>query len=209
MSSVEQRLQQALQSAEAEPVDVLGCRPHLFHAMARVDRSRHRNHRMLVAAVVVLVAVAGLLVGQQLGADRHHGVVGPSQRLPSGLPVGVLSRSVHLDSFANPGTSVLRLVVRPDGTGTFGLTSQDNLRMAYPVRFESAVRGVVTVVQADQRTCHGGPEVTMYFTVLPQGVRVDQMDSAGCSTNQADAKALVGTVLRWYPLASAGPAHGR
>jgi hypothetical protein len=207
MSAMEQRLQQALQAADGRPVDVAGRRTELLDTMGGVDRSRRRQRRLLAAAVVWLIVLAGLLVGQQLGTDRHHGVVGPSQRLPSGLPVGVLSRSVHLDSFASPGTSVLRLVVRPDGTGTFGLTSQDNLRLAYPVRFESAVRGVVTVVQADRRTCNGGSEVTMYFTVLPQGVRVDQMDSAGCSTNQADANALVGTVLRWYPLASAGPAQ--
>jgi hypothetical protein len=174
-----------------------------------VDRSRRRQHWFLAAAVVAVVAVAGILVGQQLRSDEHHGVVGPSRRLPSGLPVGVLSRSVYLDSFANPGTSVLRLVVRPDGSGTFGLTSQDNLRLAYPVRFEGAVRGVVRIVHADRHTCDGGPEVTMYFTVLPHGVRVDQMDSAGCSTNQADAHALDGTVLRWYPLASAGSAQGR
>jgi hypothetical protein len=209
MSAVEQRLQRALRDADGRPVDVAGRRTHLLDAIGRVDRSRRRVQRVLAAAAVVVIALAGLLVAQQLRADGHHGVVGPSQRLPSGLPVGVLSRSVHLDSFANPGTSVLRLVVRPDGTGTFGLTSQDQLRLAYPVRFESAVRGVVHVVQADLRTCNGGPEVTIYFTVLPHGVRVDQMDSAGCSTNQPDASALAGTVLRWYPLASAGPTQGR
>ncbi len=210
MSATEQRLRRALEGADGRPVDVAGRRACLLDAMVRVDRSRRREHRVLAAAVVVVVAIAGLVVGQQLRADGHHGVVGPaSQRLPSGLPVGVLSRSVHLDSFANPGTSVVRLVVRPDGTGTFGFGSQDNLHLSYPVRFEGAVRGVVRVVQADRLTCHGGTEVTMYFTVLPHGVRVDEMDSAGCSMNQADAHALAGTELRWYPLSSAGSAQGR
>jgi hypothetical protein len=132
---------QALRDIPDPPCDLRAARLVLRRRTRRLVVRR----RLALGAIVIAAAVAALALVQ--GLPRRDNSLAPITQLPSGLPIGTLTGK--LKTQLPPGDTrepsvFLRLVVRPDGTGTYDVYGSQDAGYAYdnwPVRYVGGTPG--------------------------------------------------------------------
>jgi hypothetical protein len=108
----------ALRDMPDPPCDIRAARLELRR------RTRRVTVRRRLALGVVLMAAAVVALALLQGLPGRHNSLPPVKQLPSGLPVGTLTGRLHTQLHTPEGKVFplfLRLVVRPDGTGTYDI----------------------------------------------------------------------------------------
>lgn len=204
---LERRLENALHEADQIPVDLRAGRAALAPRLDQRQRSVRRLTVFAVAASVLAVAVTTSIVFAGLREDKESlPPAGPAPGItlsPSGLPVGLLQGTVDR---TEPGAkSTLRIVVRPDGTGTWnsGTTgdSEGDSVADYDVRFDRAGPGSADMTDmTDYLACGTFKLLTLQFTVRGRTVVIDDVSTIGCLVHFDLASDMTGTTLRILPL---------
>jgi hypothetical protein len=188
-------LTQALRDIPDPPCDFRAARLELRQGMRRIAIRR----RLTLGAVVSTAALLLLAVLQ--GLPRSDSSLPPAQRLPSGLPVGTLTGKLHTTLRLPDGTvryRAFRLVVRPDGTGTYDpLESEtDQGYMHWPVRYVGGVPGRVTLKRHSAICGNDDNELSLEFTRSGNSVTITRSVTGGCTSVTMAGVNLRGVVLR-------------
>jgi hypothetical protein len=204
LERVERLLGGALHEADRVPVDLMGGRARLAPRLAEQQRAVHRRRVISVAASVLALVVTAAIVLAGLRGEKESLPVAPSPELTfssSGLPVGLLVGKV--DRTEPQAKSTVRIVVRPDGTGTWnagtvGDSAGDSV-LDYEVEFVRDGPGSA-VMRQPENWCVGTEQLTLQFTVRGHNVVIKDAGTANCLVNHGLASDLAGTTLRILPL---------
>lgn len=174
----------------------------------RIDDGSVSAPVVAIIAVLVVIASAALVAvglrdgGGTLSAGAPKAarttVAAPTSLSPSGLPVGVLEGKVTRTSGV-VDVSTVRLLVRPDGTGSVslggGYLGSSGKDVEYvqlgPGRIDVAYGGVV---------CANPRALTLSFTVRGDTVVIDTTKLRGCFASAELVADLAGTALHVSPL---------
>jgi hypothetical protein len=187
---------QALRNIPDPPSDLRAARLELRRRTRRVTVRR----RLALGAVVTTAAVLILAVLQ--GLPRTDSSLPPAKLLPSGLPIGTLTGRLDHDFRAPDGKLLplfFRLVVRPDGTGTYDIDAPGEGGSAYavwPVRYVGDVPGRVTLKRHSLVCSKDDNELSLEFTVGPESVTITRAVAGGCHSVNLVGVDLRGVVLR-------------
>jgi hypothetical protein len=186
---------QTLRDMPDPPCDLRAARLELRRRTRRVAARR----RLALGAMVIAAAVVVLALVQVL--PRTESSLAPAKRLPSGLPIGTLKGKLH-NEFRNPDGRVtplfLRLVVRPDGTGTYDINGAEGAPayVTWPVRYVGGGPGRVTLKRHSLVCSKDDNELSLDFTVGPNSVTITRAVTGGCSPINLVRTDLRGVVLR-------------
>ncbi|MGH8893343.1 MAG: hypothetical protein ACRDWY_08580 [Actinomycetes bacterium] len=204
---LERVLSRALHDGDHAPVDLGPGRAVLVRRMQEQRQSVRRWSVIGVAASMLAVVVTTSIVLAGLRADDESLPVTPSPTVtlsPSGLPVGTLVAEV--DRTGSKVVSTVRMVVRPDGTGTYnnGTPSGIDLSTAdYRVDFVKEGPGQVVMRNAgDAGSCFSTSLLTLDFTVRGRTVVIDdaRTNANACVVSHGLARDLDGATMRILPL---------
>ena len=203
-AEMERRLVVALRSADSVPVDVATARDRWMQG--EMDR-RQTTRRRLVAAVAAAAVVAGLTVA--LVAR----LVDPGPQLPpareitlsaSGLPVGELHGKVMLANEGGLGQKVVVIVVRPDGTASYGRNDLAETWDEFDLTVRPDGQGRA-VFGYSGPVCNDPNALTLGFRADARTVTIEEAipGPGGCVVSADDAVALRGVTFRVRPLPDA------
>jgi hypothetical protein len=173
-------LTQALRDIPDPPCDLRAARTELRRRTRRVTVRR----RLALSTAVIAAAVLILTVLQGLPhADRS---LPPAKHLPSGLPIGTPTGRLHTQFRTPEGTVRLlffRLVVRPDGTGTYDINDAGggSAHATWPVWYVGGEPGRVTLKRHSLVCTKDDIELSLEFTVGPKSVTITRVVTGGCS----------------------------
>ena len=204
---LERRLENALHEADQVPVDLRAGRAALAPRLDQRQRSVRRHMAIAVAASVLAVVVTTSILFAGLREDKESlPPAGPAPGItlsPSGLPVGLLQGRVER---TEPGArSTLRIVVRPDGTGTWNSGTTGDITgdsvADYDVGLERAGPGRADVTNLTNfLSCDNSTYLTLQFTVRDRTVLIEDVINAQCLIESGLASDMTGTTLRIRPL---------
>lgn len=210
---LERLLETALHEADVVPVDVPGGRVDLIRR-----QEQHRSTRRWVvaaaAATVLAITLATSVVVGVLRDTAENLPAGPSPEVTmssSGLPVGLLEATVARSG--SQVVSTVRMVVRPDGTGTLDLGTPegpDASTAEYAVEFVEDGPGRVVLMNRDA-ACVSSDLLTLEFTVPGRTVVIEDAypNNSECVVSRGLASDLVGATMRILPLpAEVSPSGG-
>jgi hypothetical protein len=191
---------QALRDIPDPPCDLLAARLELRRRTRRVIVWR----RLALGAVVIAAAVMTLALVQ--GLPRGDSSLPPIKQLPSGLPIGTLTGRLHTQLHTPEGKVFplfLRLVVRPDGTGTYDINDARGgpAYATWPVWYVGGAPGRVTLTRHSLVCGKDDKELSLEFTVGPKAVTITRAVTGGCSPATIVGVDLRGVVLRLGPSA--------
>ena len=179
---------------------------------ARLELRRRTRHvivwrRLAVGAIVIAAAVMTLALLQDL--PRRDSSLPPIKQLPSGLPIGTLTGRLHTQLHTPEGKVFplfLRLVVRPDGTGTYDINDARGgpAYATWPVWYVGGLPGRVTLTRHSLVCGKDDKELSLEFTVGPKAVTITRAVTGGCSPVTMVGVDLRGVVLRLGPSAPGG-----
>jgi hypothetical protein len=209
-AELERLLVTALHEGDDTPVDF----QHDLSRLAARQRERQGAAQRwsvaaVAAAVVGLLVVASVVLAVKDARDDSRPISpAPAPRFglsPSGLPVGTLVGGVDR---TEPGvTSTLRLVVRPDGTGSFNAGTvgdrEGDSVADYEVAFVAAGPGHALMRNESHAACFTPDLMTLHFVVHERSVRIVDLVSgyhADCLVSSGLRAGLPGTTLRIKPL---------
>lgn len=193
-------LTQALRDFPDPPCDLRAARLELRRRTRRVTVRR----RVALGAIVVVAAVVALALLQ--GLPRRDHSLPPIKQLPSGLPIGTLTGRLHTQLHTPEGKvfpRFLRLVVRPDGTGTYDINDARGgpAYATWPVWYVGGAPGRVTLKRHSRVCGKDDTELSLEFTVGPKAVTITRAVTGGCSPVTIVGVDLRGVVLRLGPSA--------
>jgi hypothetical protein len=169
-----------------------------------IDR-RQATRRRLVAAVAAAVVAAGLTVALVARLVEHGPPVVPTHELtvsPSGLPVGELHGTVRLANEVGVWPVFVVIVVRPDGTGSYGRNDLGDAT-PYDVTIRPDAQGRAVLGYAGP-VCTDPNALTLDFRVHARTVTIDNATPGpgGCLVTREDAQAFRGVTFDVRPLAA-------
>lgn len=202
---LERLLETALHEADVVPVDVPRGRVDLIRRQEQ-HRSKRRWIVAAAAATVLAITMATSLVLGVLRDTEEKLPVGPSPEVtlsPSGLPVGLLEATV--DRSGSQVVSTVRMVVRPDGTGTYNNgtpAGPDASTAEYAVEFVKDGPGRVVLMNKGDAACVSSDLLTLGFTVRGRTVAINDAypNNSECVVSRGLASDLVGATMRILPL---------
>lgn len=180
------------------PCDLRAARLELRRRTRRVTVRR----RLALGAIVIAAAVVALALLQGLPPPDRS--LPPAKNLPSGLPIGTLIGRLHTQ-FLTPEGEVrplfFRLVVRPDGTGTYDINSSEGGAAydTWAVWYVGGAPGRVTLKRHSLVCGKDVDELPLEFTVGPKSVTITRAITGGCSPASITGVDLRGVVLRVDP----------
>lgn len=204
---LERVLSSALHDADRVPVDLGPGRKVLTR---RLQEQRHAVGRwsvMGVAASVLAVVVTISMVVAGLSDEEERLPAGPSPEVtlsPSGLPIGLLVAEV--DRAGSQVVSTVRMLVRPDGTGTYNNGTPagiDRSTNDYDVEFVKDGPGRAVMRDAGSAgSCISSDVLYLDFTVRAATVVIEDARtlSGGCVLSYGLGSDLVGATFRIDPL---------
>ena len=204
---LERLLAEALHEGDALLVDTAaGERRLVLRESERMPTARRWSVVLAAAASVLVIVLTTVLALDALrGEDRREFTPAPRVTLsPSGLPVGSLVGRV--DRTESGVTSNVRLVVRPDGTGSFNAgtvgDAEGDSVADYAVDLVAAAPGRAVMRNRSEAACFATDVMTLHFTVHPRTVRITDISDflADCIVSRGLAADLPGTTLRIEPL---------
>jgi hypothetical protein len=207
LERLERLLERALHEADQVPVDLRAARASLGPRLDQRQRSVRRRTVIAAAASVLAVVLTTSIVFAGLREDKESlPPAGPAPGItlsPSGLPVGLLVGRVDR---TEPGAkSTIRIVVRPDGTGTWnsGTTgdSTGNSVSDHPVRLDRAGPGLADIVNTDEDLwCETQRLLSLEFTLRDRTVVIEDVNTGACVVVGGLGSDMSGTTLRILPL---------
>jgi hypothetical protein len=207
---LERLLTEALREGDAQPVDTAAGERRLAQRDSELMPTWRRWSVVLVAAALVgLIAVASLALGARIAHDERTRPIGPAPApryglSPSGLPVGTLVGRVDR---TQPGaTSTVRLIVRPDGSGSFnagthGDEEGDSVSY-YEVELARAGTDRAVMRNRSDAAYFSMDVMTLHFSVREATIRITDISPflADCIVSRGLRADLPGTTLRIDPL---------
>jgi len=196
--ALEDRLADALRELPDPPVDLRAARSRLRERTigSGARRARRVGLVAVACALMALLAVVGLAWARANLADQAM----VADRLPSGLPIGMIEGSVYyLDSGPHraSGRFHFRFVVKPDGTGTYSPPRTDGV--PWDVRFVGRTPGHVAIVRRDT-FCGRVTDLTLDFRVHGDSLTVTKAVFDPCTKwPTLGGTDLAGETLRWVP----------
>jgi hypothetical protein len=204
LERTERLLESALHDADRIPVDLGRGRARLAPCLVEQQRSVRRRWVICAAASVFALIVTAAIVLAGLRGDKDSLPIAPSPELtfsPSGLPVGVLVANV--DRTEPQATSNVRIVVRPDGTGTWNAgTVGDSAGPSvhdYEVQFVADGPGSALMRQFDA-ACVTPRAMSLDFIVRGRTIVIKKARSFDCLVSRGLISDLTGTTMRILPL---------
>jgi hypothetical protein len=193
-------LMQALRDIPDPPCDLRAARLELRRRTRRVTVRR----RLALGAIVVAAALVALALVQ--GLPRRDNGLPPIKQLPSGLPIGTLTGRLHTQLHTPEGgvfPLFLRLVVRPDGTGTYDINDArgGSAYATWRVWYVGGGPGRVTLKRHSLVCGKDDKELSLEFTVGPKVVTITRAVTGECSPVTIVGVDLRGVVLRLSPSA--------
>jgi hypothetical protein len=204
LERVENLLENALQEADHVAVDLQRGRAELAQCLVKQQRSVRRRWVMAVAAsVLAVLVVTTSIVLAGWSSDKGSLPATPSPELtfsPSGLPVGQLLATV--DRTEAQATSIVRILVRSDGTGIFNPgtvgDSVGNATADMPV--EIIGEGPGRAVLRSEDWCSSTVVLTLDFTVRGRILVIEDASTDNCYVSQGLVSDMTGTTMRILPL---------
>jgi hypothetical protein len=204
---MERLLVSALHEADSWPVTTGRARTRLLHSP-----ERHRREfrwwtiaGVLACAVVVLIATVITGVGHDVADQRPAPPTHHVHLSPSGLPVGLLTAPLDLQT-PNGIPGKLRLFVRADGSGQYGVfTGVEGDDEGFDVTLEPLGAGQFAM-RSDAAGCGTEPAMTATFTVSRTSVTFGEVTASGaCLVSREIAAALTGLTATVQSLPESAP----
>ena len=208
---LERIVSSALHDADHVPVELDRGRAVLVRRMEEQRRAVRRRSLIGVAASVLAIIVTTSTVVAGLRDQEQSLPVSPSPALrlsPSGLPVGTLV--AEIDRSGSKVVSTVRIVVRPDGTGTFNAGTPSGIDLStadYDVECVKAGPGRAVMRNASDTSCFSSDLLMLAFAVRGRSVGIEDAfpNNSECVVSRALASDMVGASMRILPLPQESP----